>query len=185
MPSALGRAAQRNRNDAALDDFTSRVKVAVISDTHTSGMSRTVPVGAWPYLESADHILHAGDVCDPALLDELQTLAPLTVVMGNCDAWDIRERGVPDDIEIELGGVRIAMIHDSGTSEGRWARMRKRFPEARVVVFGHSHMPVNEDQDGLLLFNPGSPTWKRRAPFPSMGLLWIEDGNVEGEIFPV
>ena len=77
------------------------------------------------------------------------------------------------------------MLHDSGVTKARRERMRKLFPEARVVVFGHSHLPVNEDVDGLLLFNPGSPTWKRKAPFTSMGLLWIEDGSVEGEIFPV
>jgi putative phosphoesterase len=142
-------------------------------------------MGAWPYLETADHILHAGDVVDPSLLDELKALAPVTVVMGNCDAFDIREWGATDDIEVELGGVRIAMVHDSGLSKGRWERMRTRYPDARVVVFGHSHLPENEDRDGLLLFNPGSPTWKRKAPFPSMGLLWIDKGEVEGEIFPV
>jgi uncharacterized protein len=142
-------------------------------------------MGAWPYVESADHILHAGDVVDPALLEELKPFAPVTVVMGNCDAMDIREWGATEDVEIELGGVKIAMVHDSGPSKGRWARMRKRFPDARVVVFGHSHLPMNDDHDGLLLFNPGSPTWKRQAPFTSMGLLWIDNGTVEGEIFPV
>ncbi|HWC15098.1 MAG TPA: metallophosphoesterase family protein [Actinomycetota bacterium] len=161
------------------------MKVAVIADTHTRGMTRTVPFSAWPFLETADHILHAGDVVDPALLDEMKALAPVTVVMGNCDAADVREWGATEDASLELGGVRIGMVHDSGTSTGRRERMRERFPDARVVVFGHSHMPMNEDADGLLLFNPGSPTWKRRAPFPSMGLLWIEDGSVEGEIFPV
>ena len=142
-------------------------------------------MGAWPYIESADHVLHAGDVVDPSLLDELKAFGPVTVVMGNCDAMDVREWGAADEIEIELGGVRIAMLHDSGPSKGRRQRMRDRFPEARVVVFGHSHLPVNEDADGLLLFNPGSPTWKRKAPFHSMGLLWIENGTVEGEIFPI
>ena len=149
------------------------------------GASRAVPPGAWPYLESADHILHAGDVVDPALLDEMKSLAPLEVVMGNCDGWDVRDWGASDELEIELGGVRIAMLHDAGPRGGRAARMRKRFPEARVVIFGHSHIPWNEDEDGLLLFNPGSPTWKRQAPITSMGLLWIEDGTVEGEIVPV
>lgn len=144
-----------------------------------------MPPGAWPYLESSDHILHAGDVCDPALLDELAALAPLTVVMGNCDAWDIRDRGVPDETEVEIGGIKIAMLHDSGPKEGRRARMRKRFPAARVVVFGHSHLPWNEDDGDLLLFNPGSATWRRQAPTTSMGLLWISDGDVEGEIVPV
>ena len=161
------------------------MKVAVLADTHTRGMTRTVPMGAWPYLETADHILHAGDVVDPSVLDELKTLAPTTAVMGNCDALDVREWGATDEVEVELGGVRIAMLHDSGPSKGRWERMRERFPTARVVVFGHSHIPLNEDRDGLLLFNPGSPTWKRRAPFTSMGLLWIDKGDVEGEIFPV
>ena len=161
------------------------MKVVVLADTHTRGFSRALPMGAWPYVETADYILHAGDVVDPALLVELQAFAPVTVVMGNSDALDIRDWGAADEIEIDLGGIRVAMIHDSGLSKGRRDRMRKLFPDARVVVFGHSHMPFNEDRDGLLLFNPGSPTWKRKAPFPSMGILWIEDGNVEGEIFPV
>lgn len=161
------------------------MKVAVISDTHTMGRSRLVPEGAWPYLESADHILHAGDVCDPALLDELAALAPLTVVMGNCDGWDVKDWGATETAEIEIGGVSIAMVHDSGPREGRRTRLRRAFPGARVVVFGHSHLPMNEDDGDLLLFNPGSATWKRRAPTTSMGLLWIEDGTVEGEIVPV
>ena len=165
------------------------MRVAVIADTHTrataSGTTRPVPAGAWPYLESADHILHAGDVVDPALLDEMSSLAPLTVVMGNCDALDVRDWGATDRAEVELGGIDIGMVHDSGPRRRRRERLRAQFPDARVVVFAHSHLPFNEDAGGLLLFNPGSPTWKRRAPFTSMGLLWIEDGHVEGEIFPV
>lgn len=160
-------------------------KVAVLADTHTRGMTRTVPMGAWPYLESSDHILHAGDVCDAALLDELKSLAPVTAVAGNCDGHDVRDWGATGEAAVEIDGVAIGMVHDSGPTRGRWERMRARFPSARVVVFGHSHMPVNDDGDGLLLFNPGSPTWKRKAPFPSMGLLWIDNGEVEGEIFPV
>jgi putative phosphoesterase len=161
------------------------MKVAVIADTHTRGQSRPVPAGAWPFLETADHILHAGDVVEPALLDELNSLAPLSVVMGNCDAFDVRAWGAREDVTLELGGVEIAMVHDSGAKDGRRARMRKRFPSARVVVFGHSHLPVNDDDGDLLLFNPGSATWKRMAPYTSMGLLWIDDGKVEGEIVPV
>ncbi|MGH2777968.1 MAG: metallophosphoesterase family protein [Actinomycetota bacterium] len=161
------------------------MKIAVIADTHTRGMTRSVPLGVWPYLESADHILHAGDVVDPSLLEEMKAVAPVTVVLGNCDAWDIRDWGATQTAELTLGGIAIGMVHDSGLTGGRRDRMRKLFPNARVVVFGHSHMPFNEDADGLLLFNPGSPTWKRRAPFPSMGLLWIDGDEVEGEIFPV
>jgi putative phosphoesterase len=161
------------------------VKIAVISDTHTRGTQRPVPPGAWPYLESSDHILHAGDVTDPEVLDELRSLAPVTAVIGNCDGADVRDWGATNQVEVVLGGVPIGMIHDSGLNPGRRERMHKKFPGARVVVFGHSHQPVNEDADGLLLFNPGSATWKRKAPFTSMGLLWIDEGRVEGEVVPV
>lgn len=161
------------------------MKVAVLADTHSHGPHRPIPPGAWPYLETADHILHAGDVCDPAPLDELKSLAPVTVVMGNCDPYSVKEWGATETAEVTLGGLSIAMVHDSGLAKGRRERMRARFPGARVVVFGHSHLPLCEDDGDLLLFNPGSPTWPRGAPFPSMGLLWIEDGTVEGEIVPV
>lgn len=161
------------------------MKVAVLADTHTRGMSRSLPAGAWPYLESADHILHAGDVVEPAMIAELKALAPLTVVLGNCDGLDIKDAGATESAEVTLGDVTIGMIHDSGLSKGRRERMRRLFPGARVVVFGHSHLPLNDDDGDLLLFNPGSPTWPRQAPFPSMGLLWIEGDRVEGDIFPV
>ena len=156
-----------------------------MSDTHTHHGTRPLPPGAWPYIETADHILHAGDVTDPALLDELKTFAPIDVVMGNVDGWDIQEWGARNVATINLAGIEIGMVHDSGQTKGRRERMRRLFPEARVVIFGHSHMPMNEDDGELLLLNPGSPTWKRKAPFHSMALLWIEDGEVAAEIFPV
>ena len=161
------------------------MNVVVLADTHTGGNRYPLPPGAWPYIETADHILHAGDVSDPALLDELKSFAPTTVVYGNCDAWDVRDWGAEATVELELEGVCIAMVHDSGPSRARRDRLRSRWPQARVVVFGHSHLPIIEDDGGLLLFNPGSPTWKRRSPFPSMGILWLDAGTVEGEIFPV
>ena len=157
----------------------------MLADTHTRGASRPLPPSAWVHVESADRILHAGDVCEPVLLDELASFAPVSVVMGNCDALDIKEWGAPERADLELDGIRIGMVHDSGVRSGRRTRLRNLFPDTRVVVFGHSHLPVNEDADGLLLFNPGSPTWKRQAAWPSMGLLWIDSGEVEGEIFPV
>lgn len=166
------------------------MKVVVIADTHTAralsaNPSRPLPSTAWPYIENADRILHAGDVTDPALLTELASLAPVTVVAGNCDAMDVLEWGAEEAVDITLDGVRIAMTHDAGPATRRRERMSRRFPDARAVVFGHSHIPFNEDAAGLLLFNPGSPTWKRAAPFESMGILWIEEGEVDAEIFPV
>ncbi|CAN5572616.1 metallophosphoesterase family protein [soil metagenome] len=159
--------------------------VVVLADTHTLGRTRPLPSGVWPYIESADHILHAGDVCDPVLLDELASFAPVTVVLGNCDGYDVKHWGAQPETRLQLGAVAIGMVHDSGLAPNRRKRLRERFPQARVVVFGHSHLPCNEDEEGLLLLNPGSPTWVRRAPWPSMALLWIDAEQVDAEVIPV
>jgi putative phosphoesterase len=122
-------------------------------------------------------ILHAGDVLDEGILGELSELAPVHAVLGNNDS---SLAGVlPTTRVVELGGVRIGMIHDSGATAGRARRLRRRFPDADVVVFGHSHAPVNEDgEDGQLLFNPGSPTQRRGQPVHSIGELQIAGGVV-------
>jgi uncharacterized protein len=149
----------------------------VIADTHIPRRARTLPGGLNPYLERADLVLHAGDLIDPALLDELAAHAPVEAVRGNLDP-----PGLPETLELEVGGVRVAMIHDSGPRRGRRARARRRFPDARVVVFGHSHIPLLEDGDGLMLLNPGSPTDRRREPRHTFALLRAEEGGVRAEI---
>ena len=154
----------------------------VIADTHIPRRARTLPEGLTPYLERADLVLHAGDLMDPALLDELAACAPVEAVRGNLDP---PEAGLPETLELELGGVRVAMIHDSGPRRGRRARARRRFPDARVLVFGHSHIPFLEDEDGLMLLNPGSPTDRRRQPRHTFALLRAEEGEVWAEILPL
>jgi putative phosphoesterase len=151
----------------------------VIADTHLPRRAKTLPGGLIPYLERADLILHAGDLMDPTLLDELAAYAPARAVRGNLDP---PEAGLPETVQFEFGGVRIAMIHDSGPKRGRWNRMRRRFPGTRVVVFGHSHIPWLEDEEGLLLLNPGSPTDRRRQPEHTFALLRAEDGVVRVEV---
>ena len=151
----------------------------VIADTHLPRRARTLPEGLVPHLQRADLILHAGDLMDPALLEGLAAYAPTRAVRGNLDP---PEAGLPETLEFEFGGARVAMIHDSGTKRGRRSRMQRRFPGARVVVFGHSHIPWLEDQDGLLLLNPGSPTDRRKQPTHTFGLLRLEDGEVAAEI---
>ena len=123
--------------------------------------------------------MHGGDLMVPTLLEELATYAPTRAVQGNLDP---PEAGLPETLEFEFGGARVAMIHDSGPKKGRQGRMRRRFPEARVVVFGHSHIPWLEDEDGLLLLNPGSPTDRRRQPEHTFALLWAEDAEVRAEV---
>ena len=151
----------------------------VIADTHIPRRARALPESLLSHLEQADLILHAGDLMDPTLLDDLAAHAPVLAVRGNLD---LPEAKLPEVLQFEFGGVKAAMIHDSGPKKGRRSRMRRRFPEARVVVFGHSHIPWQEDEEGLLLLNPGSPTDRRRQPVHTFALLRVEDGKVGAEV---
>lgn len=154
------------------------LRVAVVSDTHAPRFWKAMPPAVAGQLTDVDVILHAGDVCQPFVLDELAAFAPVHVVSGNNDGPDVEAWGAPETLELELEGVRIAMIHDSGSKQGRAARMRRRFPDADLVVFGHSHIPWDTEEDGQRLFNPGSPTDKRRQPHGTMGRLLLDDGRV-------
>lgn len=162
------------------------LRVAVISDTHSPRFWKTMPANVAAQLDGVDVILHAGDVCTPGVLDELAAYAPVHVVLGNNDGPDVAAWGAPETLEIKLEGLEVAMIHDSGSKDGRAARMRKLFPVADLVVFGHSHIPWDTERDGQRLFNPGSPTDKRRQPHGTMGQLVIDAGVlVSAEILPV
>lgn len=129
-------------------------------------------------MRDADLILHAGDVCTAGVLDELAQYAPVHVVHGNNDGPDVAGWGASETLDFELDGVRVGMIHDSGPGKGRTARMHRRFPDADLVVFGHSHIPLDETGDGVRIFNPGSPTDRRRQPHGTLGVLDIEGGAV-------
>lgn len=153
------------------------MQVLVLADTHVRpDRARTLPEQVWAAARDADAILHAGDVVTADLLDRLHELAPVHAVLGNNDVT-LRDR-LPETLELELAGVHVAMIHDAGPRVGRPARMRRRFPAARVVVYGHSHLPDALDEEGQLLFNPGSCTERRRAPERSYGILRLAAGRV-------
>ena len=128
------------------------------------------------HLRDADLILHAGDVCTAAVLDELSDYAPVMAVLGNNDGPDVAAWGALPTLEFELAGLPVAMVHDSGAAAGRCARMLRRFPAAQLVIFGHSHIPLDQAADGIRIFNPGSPTDRRRQPHGTIGLLRIDDG---------
>lgn len=154
------------------------VHVLVISDTHAPRRWKTVPPGLVDPLREADLVLHAGDVCTPDVLDTLAGYAPVHVVLGNNDDESVAAWGAPETLELELAGVNVAMIHDSGAKAGRDRRMRARFPRADIVVFGHSHIPLDDGTGAVHLFNPGSPTDRRRQPRGSYGVLDLEDGRL-------
>ena len=138
------------------------------------------------FLRGAGLILHAGDVCTAGVLDELAQYAPVRVVLGNNDGPDVAAWGAPPTATLEVEGFPVAMIHDSGPSAGRLPRLRRAFPGASLVVFGHSHIPLDDAADGFRIFNPGSPTDRRRMPHGTIGLLDIAEGALlSAAIIPV
>ena len=154
-------------------------RVLVLSDTHLRpGSRRRLPDTVYRALETANVVLHAGDIVTADVLDELSGWAPVHAVLGNNDL-DPALSALPETRLDVLDGVRVAMIHDSGPRTGREGRLRRRFPDADVVVFGHSHIPWNAlGLDGQLLFNPGSPTERRAQPDHTYGVLELDAGRV-------
>jgi putative phosphoesterase len=156
------------------------VIVAVISDTHMPRGDRRLPVER---LRAADAILHAGDFMEFSVLQELQALGPpVHAIRGNVDSHELIVR-LPLQRTVQFGEVRIGMVHDAGPREGRLERLRRRFPDTDAVVFGHSHIPLHEQAaDGFQIFNPGSPTERRRQPRHTMGLAHIEGTTLTFEL---
>jgi putative phosphoesterase len=152
------------------------MRLAIISDTHLPRGTRALPGECVRRLREADAILHAGDLMEPSVLAELQALGPpVHAVRGNVDSAELQAR-LPLTLVLDAAGARVAMIHDAGPATGRLGRMRRRFPDADAVVFGHSHLPLLEQSGGFAIFNPGSPTERRRAPRHTMGVATVEDG---------
>ena len=154
------------------------MRVVVLADTHAPRRWRVCPPRVARHLRRADVILHAGDVCTASVLTELAEYAPVVAVVGNNDGPDVAAWGARATAELDLDGLRVAMVHDSGPAAGRLARMRRRFPAADLVVFGHSHIPLDEFASGLRIFNPGSPTDRRRQPHGTLGVLEIDSGRL-------
>ena len=155
------------------------VRAVVLADTHLRvGSKRRLPEAVFALLEGADVILHAGDLVDGSVLEQLGSFAPTYAVLGNNDG-DLAGQ-LPIARSMDLGGVTVVLVHDSGPAGGRPVRLHRRFPEADVVIFGHSHIPLCEaGVGGQRLFNPGSPTERRRQPHRTAGVLRLADGTVQ------
>ena len=161
------------------------MRLGIVSDTHLPRGSRAIPVNCLERLAAADAILHAGDLIELSVLEQLQAIGPpVHAVRGNVDSAQLQAR-LPLVRTVEAGGATIAMIHDSGSAGGRLERMRRRFPDADAVVFGHSHLPLHEERAGFAIFNPGSPTERRRAPHHTMGIATVQDGRLRFELVRV
>ncbi|WP_434512623.1 metallophosphoesterase family protein [Desulfitobacterium sp. AusDCA] len=155
--------------------------IGIISDTHLR-CGQTLPAKAWEELSKVDLILHAGDITNQNLLDDLSSLAKVEAVQGNCDGWELN--GLPEKKILECEGKRIGLTHGAyGKGKNTPERAFLAFEKGTVdaIVFGHSHSPFLEWREGILLFNPGSATDKRRELKYSMGLLKIESSKITAE----
>ena len=158
--------------------------LAVISDTHMPRGARRLPDACVERLRAADLILHAGDFVTVSVLEEIEAIGPpVAGVYGNVDEPEVAMR-LPAARTVEADGARIAMLHDAGAAAGRFERMRRRFPDADAVVFGHSHIPLHESDfdGGFQIFNPGSPTERRRSPRHTMGLCRADGGSLRFDL---
>jgi putative phosphoesterase len=160
------------------------VLIGVISDTHVPARAKGVPPRVLELFEGADLILHAGDFVDESVLRQLDAIAPTKGVLGNCDSAELGAV-LPHTASINSGGVQIGMIHDSGPTDRRRERMLKAFPDHRVVVFGHSHRPVIDDDGSLMLLNPGSACDPRWARVPTVAMLRIEEGRPQASLVQI
>ncbi len=157
-------------------------RIGVISDTHIPHFKK-IPEVVWQYFAGVELIIHAGDLSILSVISELETIAPVVAVLGNIEYEEVIT-ALPIKREILVENCRIGIVHILGETSNRVRLARHEFPDARVVVYGHSHIPYNQEHAGQLLFNPGSATDRRRQPHCSIGMLHIEDGigSVRGEI---
>ncbi|HLZ80287.1 MAG TPA: metallophosphoesterase family protein [Ktedonobacteraceae bacterium] len=157
-------------------------KIGVLSDTHIPHFKK-MPEAIWEHFTGVELIIHGGDLSILSVLNELETIAPVVAVQGNIETEEVALK-LPIKREITVGHCRIGIVHILGDSHNRVHLARQEFPNARVVVFGHSHIPYNHEHEGQLLFNPGSATDRRRQPRCSIGLLYVDDEkkSVRGKI---
>jgi putative phosphoesterase len=161
------------------------MQIAMICDPHMPRGTRAIPEACLQRCRDADAILHAGDLLDMPVLELLRGLGPpLHAIHGNVDSAAVRAV-LPGRLELELGGVRIGMVHAPGPAGGRLDALRAAFPRCDAVIFGHTHMPEHAERGGFQIFNPGSPTERRRAPVHTMGAATIEAGRIEFELHVV
>jgi uncharacterized protein len=156
------------------------MRLLLVADTHVPKRARELPAQIWEEVDRADVVLHAGDWVEEPLLDELEARASrLVAVYGNNDGPALRRR-LPEVAEVDLDGLRFAVVHETGAAQGRERRCAERFPDSDVLVFGHSHIPWDTTAStGLRLLNPGSPTDRRRQPYCTYLTVTVCDGRLE------
>jgi putative phosphoesterase len=178
------------------------MKIGVLSDTHLSRASGLLK-SCWQrfsntrtfddlhtllqrHFQDVDLIVHAGDFVDVSVLEMLQEFKPVEAVYGNMDSGDICTK-LPEKRVLDVEGRKIGITHGSGAPQGIVARVSSQFSGEQVdaIIFGHSHQPLTETQNGILFFNPGSPTDRIFAPYNSLGILEVAEAHIMGKIIRV
>lgn len=159
------------------------MRVGVISDTHVPAISRSLPSEVFEVFQGVDLILHAGDILEMSVLDELRTIAPVEAVAGNMDGSEVH-LNLPDKKIIPLGKFSAGLIHGKYKIEGQREMIRKEFDDVDLIVYGHSHTPFWGKMNGVYFLNPGSPTDKRHAPYNSVAILEVGD-ELKAEIIRI
>ncbi len=154
-------------------------RLLLLADTHVPKRAKELPAEVWQAVETADVVIHAGDWVQPPLLDRLEERARrLVAVYGNNDGAELRSR-LPEVARATIGGVRFAVVHETGAAAGREERCAAAYPDTDVLVFGHSHIPWDTTAPGgLRLLNPGSPTDRRRQPYCTFMTATAADGSL-------
>jgi uncharacterized protein len=161
---------------------TGTIQVAVIADTHLPRGWRRLPAQCLEVIAECEALIHAGDFTAAQVLSDLgATGPPVHAVHGNVDEFALR-RALPAELRLDFGGHAVGVVHDAGPRRGRLERLRRRFPDSAAVIFGHSHMPEHRASGGFQIFNPGSPTERRRAPAHSMGVMRVSARALEFEL---
>ena len=160
------------------------MRILVISDTHIPRAAHDIPPAIYKEIENVDMIVHAGDFVERELYEKLKTVRPLKAVCGNMDASDLRH--ILNEKEIfEAGNFTVGLIHGYGAPANLMETVRSEFAEVNAIIFGHSHSPVNVVKDGVLFFNPGSPTDKVFARTNSYGIIEVSEEKIEGKIIQI
>lgn len=158
------------------------MRIVVLSDTHIPVSAAELPMQVNTYLRDCDLIIHAGDIVDISVFKKLEEFAEIRAVHGNMDSGEVKRR-LPDRLTFTVCGKSIGVIHGKGSSAGAVQSARKAFTEKLdIVIFGHSHVPYNQEIDGTLFFNPGSVTDRICAPYRSFGLITIDGDEIKAEI---
>jgi putative phosphoesterase len=161
------------------------MKIGVIADTHIPVSARKLPQKVYDNFKDCDLIIHAGDLVDMSVIEELSKIAETKAVSGNMDGYEVTQK-LPDELLIEVAGKKIGVIHGRGPGFKVRQMAKEAFGDkADIIIFGHSHTPVNEKKDGILFFNPGSPTDTVFSPYRSFGIIEINGDDIKAEIVKI